>query len=164
MPARRRAVVRLAAGVRSVTGRKPVEAARLRLSNSKNINPTQVRTLFRAAGWTEDLSRYSLPQIQKVLRHSHLVLSAWEGKKLVGLASAVSDGVLCGMVQNLVVHPGHRRRGLGTRLLKELARIIDRQGVSHLYALGTTGEAARRFYGPIGFRALDWKVFVRLTR
>lgn len=137
----------------------------LRLQNSRRVAPAQVKALFRAAGWNEDIARYSPAQIRKLLHHSHMVLTAWNGKReLVGLASAVSDGVLCGLVQNLVVHPNYRRRGLGTRLLHELARTMTRQGIPCLYVLGTRSKGARTFFGRVGFRPLPWNVFVRLSR
>lgn len=138
---------------------------RVRLHDSKRVSPAQLKALFRATGWTEDLARYSRAQIQKLLRHSHLVLTAWNDKQeLVGFASAVSDGVLCGLVQNLVVHPAFRRAGLGTRLLRQLAGTMRRQGISCLYALGTRSRAAQAFFRRVGFRPLNWNVYVRLTR
>lgn len=135
------------------------------VNDSKRVSPAQVQALFRATGWTEDVARYSSAQIRKMLRHSHLVLTAWNKRKqLVGFASAVSDGLLCAMVQNLVVHPAHRRRGIGTRLLRRLAQALARQGIPCVYALGTRGRRARQFFGRVGFRPLAWNVFARLTR
>lgn len=144
-------------------GRGGPARAQLRLTHSKRIDPAQVKALFRATGWTEDLARYSPRQIRKLLRHSHLVLSAWNQKKLVGFASVISDGVLCGLVENLVVHPDYRRRGLGTRLLRELARAARRQRIC-LYVLGIRGKGGRAFFGRAGFQPLGWQVFVRLGR
>lgn len=144
--------------------RRAKAGTNFRLDTSKDVEASQVRALFCAAGWTEDLARYTPTQIKKLLRNSHLVFTVWDGRKLVGLATAVSDGVLCGMVQNLLVHPAYRRRGLGTRLLRELARTLTRQRVPCLYALGTRHKRARAFFGRAGFRPLPWNVFVRLNR
>ena len=152
-----------AAEVRPLTSRRD-SSLHFKLGNSKGVDPTDLRNLFRAAGWTEDIARYSAPQIRKLLRHSHTVLTAWDGKALVGLASAVSDGALSGMVQNLVVHPRYRRRGLGARLLSELAREMRAQRIASVYVLGTRGGKARAFFGRAGFRQLDWNVYVRLNR
>lgn len=134
------------------------------LRNSKRISPQQVRALFRAAGWTEDIARYSPAQIRKLLRHSHLVLTAWNRRTLVGFASALSDGVLCSLVQNLVVHPDHRRCGIGTRMLRELARTTTRQGIPCLYVLGRRGRRSQAFFRRVDFHRLRWNLFVRLSR
>lgn len=138
--------------------------SRLRISASKRIDPEKVKALFRASGWKEDLARYRPAQIQKLLRHSHLVLSAWNQEELVGFASAVSDGVLCGLVENLIVHPAYRKRGLGTRLLRELAGKMKKQRISCLYVLGNRGQRSQRFFRRVGFHPLDWRIYVRLTR
>jgi len=136
----------------------------VRLESSKRVDAAAVRELFRATGWTEDIAAYSLRQIQKLLRHSYLVLTAWDDKRLVGFASAVSDGVLCGLVQNLVVHPDYRGNGLGTRLLRLLAGTMRRQGIHCLYALGTRNRGTRTFFRRVGFHPLNWSVFVRQSR
>lgn len=139
-------------------------ALRFRLENSKSIHPAHIRQLFRAAGWKEDIARYSAAQIRRLLRQSHIVLTAWHGKNLVGLASAVSDGVLCGMVQNLIVHPRYRRHGLGARLLRALVHHMSSQRIGSLYVLGARGVPARDFFRRAGFRPLRWSVYVRLNR
>lgn len=145
--------------------RRPrASASQLRLSTSKRIDPVQVRALFRASGWQEDLARYSRAQTQKLLRHSYLVLSVWNKKKLVGFASAVSDGVLCGLVQNLVVHPAQRGRGIGTFLLREMSRLMRRQRITCLYVLGNRGKRAQTFFRRGGFHPLNWKIYLQLTR
>jgi len=136
----------------------------LRVQTSKRVPPAAVKALFRATGWTEDIAGYSPQQIRKLLGHSHLVLSAWDGKKLVGFATAVSDGTFCGMVQNLVIHPDYRGGGLGTRILRQLAARMKREGVSCLYALGARDPGARTFFRRVGFQPLNWSVFVRHTR
>ena len=137
---------------------------RLRFSKSKRIDPKQVKALFRAGGWKEDLARYSPAQIQKFMRKSHLVLSAWDQKQLVGFTTAVSDGVLCGLVENLIIHPDYRGRGLGTRMLRELAATMKRQRITCLYALGNRGPRPQKFFRRVGFHPLDWKIYLRFTR
>lgn len=144
---------------------KTPPGAHLRINSSKRIAPAQVRALFRAAGWREDIARFSPAQIQKFLRHSHLILTAWsDARELVGFVSAVSDGVLFGWVQNLVVHPTYRGRGLGTELLRETVREMQKQGIQGVYVLGTRGKRARAFFARVGFRPLDWNIFLRISR
>lgn len=141
----------------------PASALRYQFGSPNSIEPSRVRALFRAAGWTEDIAAYSAQQIRKLLHHSHTVLTAWHQSHLVGLASAVSDGVLCAMVQNLVVHPRYRRRGLGTRLLRMLARKLSAERISCIYVLGMPGRRARAFFDRTGFRPLRWNVYLRLN-
>lgn len=127
---------------------------------SRRVSPAQVKQLFRAAGWTGDLAHYSDRKLRRTLDHSHLIVTAWSAKDLVGFANAISDGVVCAMVENLVVHPKHRSRGLGTRMLRSLRRELRRHRVEFVFTLGPRGRRTREFFGRAGFQPLAWGVFL----
>jgi aminoglycoside 2'-N-acetyltransferase I len=81
---------------------------------------------------------------------------AWEGEVLIGHASVVQRRLLhgdralrTGYVEGVAVHPGHRRRGHGTALMRALERVI--RGAYDLGALGTTDEAAP-LYARLGWQ------------
>ena len=133
---------------------------RITLRISKRVAPTQLKTLFRAAGWTEDLARYSDQKLRRKLSRSHLVVTAWNAKRLVGFASVISDGALCALVDNLVVHPDHRKRGAGTSLLRRVSDELSRQKVKYVFILGTRGWHTREFFERAGFQSLSWNVFL----
>lgn len=83
------------------------------------------------------------------------------GEFLVGLLGGeiVAMGALrltsgdSGEIRRMRVAPRTQRRGLGTRLLRELERRAQARGISRLH-LDTTSqqEAARRFYARHGYR------------
>jgi ribosomal-protein-alanine N-acetyltransferase len=59
-----------------------------------------------------------------------------------------------GHVTNIAVHPEHRRRGLGTALLRELARRAGSLGVLHLtLEVRPSNQGAQRLYEGLGFVA-----------
>lgn len=133
---------------------------RITLRISKRVAPAQVKNLFRAAGWTEDLAHYSEQKLRRKLSRSHLVVTAWNAKRLVGFASVISDGALCALVDNLVVHPDHRKRGVGTSLLRGVSRELRRQKVEYVFILGTRGRRPREFFQRAGFQSFPWNVFL----
>ena len=128
--------------------------------STKSLPPEAVQELFRASGWDGDLARYSRKKVRLKLNRSHLVVTAWGGKELVGLATAVSDGVLCAMVDNLLVHPGQRGHGVGKTLMRRLTRELRRQGVEYIFGLGTRSPKANRFFEGAGFQLIPWRVFL----
>ncbi len=71
-----------------------------------------------------------------------ITLGAFDGDRLVGLASGVADSVRgSGFLSYLHIHPEHRRAGSATRLCDELeARLMDIDGVVKLEAI---------FYNPV---------------
>lgn len=51
--------------------------------------------------------------------HSLLTLAAYEGDELLGILRAVGDGTIIVYIQDIPVFPEHRRKGVGTTLLRE---------------------------------------------
>jgi GNAT superfamily N-acetyltransferase len=69
---------------------------------------------------------------------AHLV---WHGEELVGLALPERSR-LNAWNAALIVHPGHRRRGLATALLARVARSLQTQGLTFLNVAGSARDAA----------------------
>jgi len=136
----------------------------LELRSTKRLPPEAVKKLFRAAGWKGNLARYSAKKVRLKLNRSHVVVTAWQGQELVGFGSAISDGVLCALVDNLVVHPGLRSNGIGRALMRELSRKLKRQGVEYIFGLGTRSKSSNTFFEGAGFRSIPWRVFLHAPK
>jgi len=53
-----------------------------------------------------------------MVRQSNLVVTAWEGDLLVGLARSVSDFNYCTYLSDLAVRLSHQRQGIGCELIR----------------------------------------------
>lgn len=154
---------------KKVSARKPSRKSSPQKSvtefrTTRSLPPEEVKRLFRAAGWTGDLARYSAKKIRLKLNRSHLVVTAWQGKELVGFATAISDGVLTALVDNLLVHPSQRGNGLGSTLMRRLGKELRRQGVEYIFGLGTRSRKSDEFFEGAGFQQIPWRVFLRTPR
>jgi ribosomal protein S18 acetylase RimI-like enzyme len=84
----------------------------------KALPAGQLHALFEEAGWigegeTEAMrAAFTLPFL-----NSTLVISAWDGGRLVGAVRVLSDGVVRSVVYDLVVAREYRGRGIGSELL-----------------------------------------------
>lgn len=56
-------------------------------------------------------------KLQKAIKTSDAVYSAWDGEKLVGLINALSDGVLNAHFPYLLVRPEYQAKGIGKKLV-----------------------------------------------
>ena len=74
--------------------------------------------LYAAVGWTNYTQRPEM--LRRAFAGSLCTLCAYDGGRIAGLVRAVGDGasVLC--VQDLLVLPEYQRRGIGSRMLREL--------------------------------------------
>jgi aminoglycoside 2'-N-acetyltransferase I len=84
---------------------------------------------------------------------------AFRGHELVGHAALVQRRLLyagsalrAGYVEGVVVHPAHRRRGVGGRSMAELERIIARAFELGALAASDVGAAMYRKRGWLGWR------------
>ena len=107
----------------------------------------EVLALYKSVGWsmyTRDSAR-----LERALTHSSTVLSAYEGKQLVGLIRAVGDGETILFIQDLLVLPEYQRRGIGKQLIEALlARFPE---VRQRVLLTDDDPKTRSFYKAAGF-------------
>jgi GNAT superfamily N-acetyltransferase len=72
--------------------------------------------LYDAVGWTAYTD--DPDGLAGAVRDSSFVVTARDAGRLVGLARCLSDGVAIAYLQDILVHPDARRRGVGTRLME----------------------------------------------
>ncbi|GAB3187843.1 GNAT family N-acetyltransferase [Nesterenkonia suensis] len=118
--------------------------------------------LYGAVGWTsytDDVTR-----LHRAVASSYRVATAWspspasgpgaeampgERAELVGLARILSDGETIAYLQDLLVQPAHRRRGIAGQLVQAVLA-----PVAHLrqqVPLTDAEPAQRSFYESVGF-------------
>jgi predicted N-acetyltransferase YhbS len=105
----------------------------------------EVYDLFVAIGWPVESAR----TIKKSLSaYPCKICARTETGDLVGYASVFSDEVMTTMLGELIVHPQHRRAGVGTGMMTLLESIYPNAPV-YVKALGES----KLFYAHLGFKA-----------
>lgn len=104
--------------------------------------------LFQATGWNESY-RAEVSELDAALDRSWLVVSAYLGQSMVGIVRVVSDGVLYAMVYDLIVHPDHRRRGIGSELLRRAIAACEIAHIREVQLFCASG--LRDWYRGFGF-------------
>lgn len=117
----------------------------------KEVPPGELEALYRAAGWWTDEpgQREALPAL---VAGSFVFLVAREGGSLVGMARVLSDGVSDGYIQDVVVTPSHRSRGIGEALIRRLVERCREAGLGWVALVAEPGT--RPFYEKLGFDLL----------
>jgi ribosomal protein S18 acetylase RimI-like enzyme len=87
----------------------------------REIPADGVLALYRMASWWPERTA---EQVRAVLRSARAV-GAWHGQDLVGFARAVTDGILRAYVEDVVVSPDWRGRGVGHALLTGLMEQLE---------------------------------------
>ena len=110
----------------------------------------EIISLYRSAGWWHE-EKDDPAQIPGIIRGSLAFVLAVDRRsgKAVGMGRAISDGVADAYIQDLVVLPGCRGRGIGTAILRRILAVCRERGIGWiaLIAEGGTGD----FYREQGF-------------
>lgn len=105
-------------------------------------------TLFAGAGWSDKI--VDPKRLQAMVENSQLVVTAWDGVLMVGFARCTTDHEFNGQINNVVVDPLYRKRGIGRQLIQ---RIVDSNG-KVTYVL-RADPSSLDFYRRLGFRSAE---------
>ena len=111
----------------------------------------EIIRLYSSAGWkayTDDPET-----LRKGFRQSLLVLGAYEENELTGIIRAVGDGETIVFVQDILVLPEYRRKGIGTALLKAI--LTRYSHVRQIELVTDSRPETIAFYESAGFRQLS---------
>ena len=79
--------------------------------------------------------------------HAHLVISAWDGDVLVGIARSLTDFAYVAYLSDLAVRLSHQRAGIGRALIRETRAALGPRSTIVLLA----APAAEDYYPKLGF-------------
>lgn len=117
-------------------------------SDRRTITPEQLAAVFDASGIrrpTNDLVRMAC-----MLEHGNLLITAWVGEQLVGVARALTDFSYCCYLSDLAVDREYQKRGIGRELIRKVSEAIGEQSMLLLLA----APEAMDYYPRIGFEAV----------
>ena len=91
----------------------------------RDVSPRSVLALFRRNEWRE---WYSLDDTTYLLREALLPVTAWDGRRAVGIAVLWDDGRFYADLDTLLVDGAYRRQGIGTALMERVVAELDELG------------------------------------
>lgn len=121
----------------------------------------QITQLYTACGWVNYTSDPQL--LENAYRRSLRALGAYAGGKLIGAARAVGDGCSILYIQDILVLPEYRRRGVGSSLMHAL--MLRYPLVYQTVLMADADPGLIKFYERNGFSPADGaslRAFVRI--
>lgn len=115
--------------------------------HSEQVSAKALSDLREAVGWNRMESEYSNP-----LMNSFYPIGVYAEEKLVGYIDCVSNGVTDAYIQNLMVHPAHQGKGIGTDLMN---RMIPHLKEKNIYMISVVyEESLKPFYDRFGLHQM----------
>ena len=102
--------------------------------------------LYRASTLGERRPVDDRERMRQMLANANLVVTAWDGDLLVGIARSVSDFSYCTYLSDLAVRLSHQRRGIGRELIR---RTREHSGQATVILLAA--PKAVDYYPRVGF-------------
>ena len=112
--------------------------------------PEAFAALFATTGWDAD-GRVDAVAAEAALHHTWFAVSACVDGRLVGMGRIIGDGVLHGLLADIVVDPAYQSLGIGSRIVERLVGECRRQGIADVQLFAARGR--RSFYERLGFAA-----------
>ena len=117
----------------------------------KNIalDAQAVANLYKSAG----LRRPSddIPRIKRMIENANLIITAWEGDTLVGIARSLTDYSFCCYLSDLAVDKAYQKKGIGKELVRQTQNAIGEECMLLLCSV----PEAMGYYPKIGFEKMD---------
>ncbi len=112
----------------------------------------EIVELYKAGGWWKE--EFSKDGISELIAGSFLFALIIEksSSKAVGMGRMLSDGVSDGYIQDVVVMPYLRGKGLGKKIISLLVSEAQRKGLEWIGLIGEPNTQG--FYEKLGFRLM----------
>lgn len=113
------------------------------------LSAEEASELYRASTLAERRPSDDLAKMRQMLDCAHLVVTAWDGEQLVGIARTLTDFCFVAYLADLAVHQAYQRQGIGRELINQTKQALDPDCNIVLLA----APAAVEYYPRIGFSA-----------
>ncbi len=117
------------------------------------VNPLlkadEVVELFKSAGLRRPVN--DLDRIQRMVNNANIIVAAYDGDSLVGLARGLTDFSYCCYLSDLAVAKSYQRKGVGKELIRRTREILGEE----VMLLLLSAPEAMSYYPYIGFAKAD---------
>lgn len=114
----------------------------------RSISAEQLAQVFSRSGIRRPVE--DLPRLAGMLAHANVLVTAWDGERLVGVARGLSDFHYCCYLSDLAVDRECQRSGIGRKLVDTVRSLIGEKSMLLLLA----APEAMAYYPRIGFEAV----------
>jgi len=113
----------------------------------------EILALYRAGGWWDEDADTAL--IPALIRGSYAFVAAIDGTNgsAIGMGRVLSDGISDAYIQDVVVLPGYRGRGIGRQIIGFLVDVCLDAKIEWIALIAEPGTEP--FYVPLGFSMME---------
>lgn len=118
---------------------------------NESFKPELFRQLLIDSGLAERRPVDDLHCINGMMENSNLIISAWDGNQLVGIARSVTDFHYCCYLSDLAVHKDFQKQGIG----KQLQVLTQERLGEHCKLILISAPNSTEYYQHVGYQKND---------
>ncbi len=126
-------------------------SSRIHYSSDRKITAEQFADILNRSTLGDRRPVNDMARIQRMLDHANILITAWDGNRIVGVSRALSDFAFCCYLSDLAVDVAYQHHGIGKRLVAETAQVAGVESSTILQA----APAAVDYYPKIGMERAD---------
>lgn len=111
-----------------------------------NLDLDVVIELYEASTLGERRPLADRARMEAMLKNANLVITAWAGEQLAGIARSVTDWAFCTYLSDLAIRVSHQRMGIGKELMRRTQAAAPQASLILLAA-----PKAVEYYPRVGF-------------
>lgn len=111
------------------------------------ITAEQAIDLYKRSTLGERRPIHNIQTFEAMLKNANLIISAWDGEKLVGISRSLTDFAYVAYLADLAVDQEYQRSGIGKQLIEETKARLGPECMIVLLA----APKANDYYKHIGF-------------
>lgn len=116
----------------------------MKYTYNEPVSAKSLADLREAVGWNRMEREYASP-----LMTSYCHIAVYEDDMLIGYIDCVSNGVTDAYIQDLMVHPAHQGKGIGTELMNRIICLLKEKQIYMVSVI--FDDSLKPFYERFGF-------------
>jgi ribosomal protein S18 acetylase RimI-like enzyme len=116
-------------------------------SDKAPITAKQAIDLYKRSTLGERRPINNVSTFESMLKHANLMITAWDGDKLIGISRSLTDFSYVAYLADLAVDEQYQRMGIGKQLIEETKARLDPECLIVLLA----APKANAYYEHLGF-------------
>ena len=115
-------------------------------ANEPNLSAEEFQEILNTSTLSQRRPAQDLVRLDRMLRHADIIITARDGKKLIGISRAITDFSYCCYLSDLAVDASYQNRGIGKILIAKTHAAASLQTTLFL----VSAPAALEYYPKIG--------------
>ena len=94
-------------------------------------------------------------RVAAMLHHADLLITAWDGERLVGMARSVTDFAYCCYLSDLAVDEQYQKQGIGLQLIEHTKQALPSTSQNRAFISSTSGRLLSTYWIYSTYECMD---------